>query len=213
MVVDDNELLCRGIEVSLKREQGMELVGQAANGPDAVALCAELRPDVVLMDLMLPGIDGVDATHAILERYDEVRVIALSGYCEPDLVHRALRAGAISYIVKDGLTKRDLFEAIRAAHEGRSTLSHAAAGILVQAAREGESEPALGHDLTPREHEVLDLMVKGRKNNEIATELEIALGTARIHVSNILKKLDAGNRSEAIALAVHQGLASWEPRS
>lgn len=204
VVVDDHAVVRNGIEYSLLALEGIELVGSAESGEAALGLCEQVQPDVVLMDMMMPGMDGVAATRALLERCPQVRVIALTSFQEGNLVQDALQAGAISYLLKDvGID--DLAEAIRAAYSGRATLAPEAVKALAEAA----ARPAgLDQSLTGREQEVLALIAAGKSNVEIAETLDISLSTARFHVSTILSKLDAANRAEAAALAVKYRLVS-----
>lgn len=197
IIVDDHAVVRGGLRLFLKAFDDMELVGEADDGKEALRLCAEVRPDVVLMDLVMPEMNGVEATQVIQERYPQVQVIALTSFPEEDLVQAALEAGAISYLLKN-ISSRELASAIRAAHAGRSTLAPEAAEALVHRAR----EPKLGQDLTNRECEVLALMVEGLSNLTIAERLVVSESTAKFHVSNILSKLEAGSRTEAVALAL-----------
>ncbi len=202
MVVDDHAVVRSGIEYSLLSLDDIELVGSAGSGAEALSLCEQVRPDVVLMDMVMPGMDGVAATRAIRERYPNTRVIALTSFQEGGLVQDALQSGAISYLLKDvGL--EELADAIRAARAGKVTLAPEAAKALAEVAAQ-PADP--GNDLTDREREVLALIVEGKSNVEIADELSVSLSTARFHVSTILSKLEASNRAEAAALAVKHGL-------
>jgi NarL family two-component system response regulator LiaR len=202
IVVDDHAVVRSGIEYSLMAVDDIELVGSADKGVDAVRLCEELQPDVVLMDMMMPEMDGVSATRAVLENCPQARVIALTSFQEGGLVQKALQAGAISYLLKD-VGMDELAAAIRAAAGGQGTLAPEAAKALAEAT----SGPAsLGFDLTDREREVLALIVDGKSNAEISEALAISLSTSRFHVSTILSKLRATNRAEAAALAVKHGL-------
>jgi NarL family two-component system response regulator LiaR len=202
VVVDDHAVVRSGIEYSLLSLDDIELVGSAGSGAEALSLCEQVRPDVVLMDMMMPGMDGVAATRAIRERYPHTKVIALTSFQEGSLVQDALQSGAISYLLKDvGL--EELADAIRAAQAGRVTLAVEAAKALAEAAAQ-PADP--GNDLTDREREVLALIVEGKSNVDIADELSVSLSTARFHVSTILSKLEASNRAEAAALAVKHGL-------
>jgi NarL family two-component system response regulator LiaR len=203
MLVDDHPMVRRGLAVFLKaKEPELQLVGEAYDGEEAVRLCDQLRPDVILMDLVMPGMGGAAATRAIRERCPSVQVIALTSFQEKDLVRESLEAGAISYLLKN-VTSEELAQAIRAAHAGRSTLAPEALQVLVQSA---SAEPAPGFDLTAREREVLELLVQGMSNPEIAERLIVTRSTAKAHVSSILSKLGVSNRAEAIAYALQNKL-------
>jgi len=202
MVVDDHAVVRNGIRFSLLAFDDMELVGEAENGAEALRLCNEVQPDVILMDMLMPGMDGAATTRAILERYPHIRVIALTSFREGSLVEEALQAGAISYMLKDAAVD-ELADAIRLACSGQSTLAPAAAQALAQEAIRSSD---LGFDLTDRQLEVLALIVEGLSNAQIAERLTISLPTARFHVSTILSKLSATNRAEAAALAVKHRL-------
>jgi NarL family two-component system response regulator LiaR len=204
MVVDDHAMVRTGLAAFLEVSDDLDLVGQASSGRQAIALCDQLRPDVILMDLVMPEMDGVAATRTIRERWPQVQIVALTSFQEKELVRDALQAGAISYLLKN-VSIGDLTEVVRAAHAGRPTLAPEAVQALIRA----ESlEPAPGQDLTPREREVLALLVEGLNNPEISKRLTISLGTTRSHVSKILNKLEVSNRAEAIAVAIRHKLVS-----
>jgi NarL family two-component system response regulator LiaR len=202
LIVDDHGMVRRGLVAYLRNEPDLELVGEARNGQEAVDMCDQVQPDVVLMDLVMPELGGVAATRIIRKRWPETQVIALTSFREKDLVQEALQAGAISYLMKN-VSGDDLVAAIRAARAGRATLSPEAVQALIQPA-DVTSLP--GKELTRREREVLSLLVKGLTNAGIAERLGISRSTVKAHVSNILSKLSVSNRMEAIALAIQHGL-------
>ena len=176
----------------------LELAGEAASGGEAVRLALTLQPDVVLMDLVMPGMDGATATRNILEGCPNTRVVALTSFAEADLVPRALDAGATSYLLKS-VSVDELACAIRAASAGRRTLAQEALQVLVE--QSNRRAPA-GNDLSARESDVLRLMVEGLRNSEIAERLIIGHATVKFHVSSILTKLGVKSRTEAVALAL-----------
>jgi len=188
----------------LQVKPDLELVGEARDGQEALMVCQRTQPDVVLMDLVMPRMTGVEATRNIRERWPAVQVIALTSFEEKDLVREVLRAGAISYLLKN-VSVDELAAAIRAAYAGRSTLAPEAVQALV---RPESGEPAIGSDLTERELEVLALLVEGLSNPEIAERLYVSRATAKAHVSHILAKLEVSNRAEAVAVALQHGLVN-----
>ncbi len=202
LLVDDHAVVRSGLGAFLLVHDDLELVGEAGGGEEAVRLCEQLQPDVVLMDLVMPDMDGAAATRIIRERWSRIQVVALTSFKEKDLVQGVLEAGAIGYMLKN-VSADDLAAAIRAAHAGRSTLAPEAAQVLIQATREPLSP---GYDLTPREWEVLALMVEGLNNPEIAKRLVTSRSTAKFHVSNILSKLGVTSRTEAVSLALRHDL-------
>jgi two-component system, NarL family, response regulator LiaR len=202
MIVDDHAVVRSGLSAFLRSYDDLELAGEARNGEEAVQVCAQFRPDVVLMDLIMPVMDGATATQIIRQNCPQTQVVVLTTFKEEALVQKALGAGAIGYLLKD-VQGDELAEAIRLAHAGQSTLSPEVTQALVRAT----SRPAQpGYDLSEREREVLALMVKGLNNNEIAERLFVSLSTVKHHVSHILSKLGATNRAEAVVMAVQNNL-------
>ena len=197
IAIDDHEVVRGGIRYALLGCDDVELVGEAHSGEDAVRLCQQAQPDVVLMDLMMPGMDGVETTRAIREQCPKVQILVLSSFHDMDLVPRAMQAGAIGYLLK-GVSNQDLVEAIRAAHAGQSVLAKEAMADLVQATI---PSPQLGNDLNEREREVLALLAQGLSNKEIAERLFLSVATIKYHVRLLLSKLGASSRAEAVALA------------
>jgi NarL family two-component system response regulator LiaR len=204
MLVDDHTMVRKGLSLFLKAFNDLELAGEAENGAEAIRLCGEILPDVILMDMVMPDMDGVTATRAICQQFPQVKVIALTSFKEGELVRNALEAGAIGYLLKD-VSAVDLAKAIRDAYSGRATLSPNAAQALVKTSNQ---PPAPGLDLTERESEVLVLMVEGLNNTQIAGRLGVSPSTIKSHVSNILSKLGVASRTEAVTLAFRHNLVS-----
>jgi NarL family two-component system response regulator LiaR len=198
MLVDDHAMVRRGLATFLKAFDDMQLEGEAESGESALRVCAEVLPDVILMDMLMPGMDGVSTTRLIRQQFPHIQVIMLTSFKEGELVKNALEAGAIGYLLKD-VSADELAWAIRAAHSGRATLSPEVVQALVQAANQ---PPMPGLDLTEREREVLSLMVEGLNNKQIAVKLTVGLSTIKSHVSNILSKLGVESRTEAVTLAM-----------
>jgi NarL family two-component system response regulator LiaR len=203
MTVDDHQILRGGLRFLLLAFDDIELVGEARSGGEAIDLCDQLQPDVVLMDMMMPGMDGAATTQAIKGQHPEIQILILSSFSDADWVREAMRAGAVGYLLKDA-SMDELAEGIRSAHAGKPTLATEAARALLEAGTQAPFEP--GSDLTVRQLEILALIVEGLTNNEIAERLYLSPYTVRNHVSEILSKLGTSTRTEAAALAVRLGL-------
>ncbi len=204
MLVDDHDVVRSGLSAFLMVHNDLELVGEARDGEEALRLSANIQPDVIVMDMVMPRMDGAVATRKIREANPNIQVIALTSFKEDELVHGALEAGAIGYLLKN-VSADNLAEAIRAAHAGKPTLAPEATQALIHNSLQS-NKPALGYDLTEREKEVLVEMAKGLNNTEIAELLVVSRSTIRFHVSNILSKLHASSRTEAVAVALQNDL-------
>ncbi len=204
LLVDDHAVVRSGLSAFLMAFDDLELIAEASSGEQAVALCHRFQPDVVLMDLKMPGMDGAEATRRIRKNWPDIQVVALTSFREKELVESALAAGAIGYLLKN-VSADDLAAAIRAARSGEPTLAAEAAQVLIQSTRGG---PRLGFDLTDRERDVLKLMIDGMSNPDIAETLMVSRSTVKFHVSNILSKLNAESRTEAVALALQNDLVT-----
>ena len=201
MLVDDHDMVRRGLAAFLQVKPDLQLVGEARDGAEALEVCQEVRPDVILMDLVMPEMDGAEATRIIRERFPTVQVIALTSFQEKNLIRDALEAGAIGYLLKN-VTVDELAAAIRAAHFGQSTLAPEAVQALLRPQPSEPEKPS--YDLTEREMEVLELLVEGLNNREIAERLYVSRATAKAHVSHILDKMGVSNRAEAIVVALRE---------
>jgi NarL family two-component system response regulator LiaR len=204
MLVDDHPMVRKGLATFLKAYDDLELAGDAESGQMAIQLCSQLQPDVILMDMLMPDMDGAAATRLIRQQFPHVQVIVLTSFKEGELITNALEAGAIGYLLKD-VTAEDLARAIRAAHAGRATLSPEAAQALVRTANQ---PPARGLDLTEREREVLALIIEGLNNTQIAARLTVSPSTIKSHVSSILSKLGVASRTEAVSLALRSRIVT-----
>ena len=204
MLVDDHIMVRKGLATFLKIYDDLQLVGEAENGAAAIKLCGEIQPDVVLMDMVMPDMDGAAVTSSIRGQFPRVQVIVLTSFKEGDLIKKALEAGAIGYLLKD-VSADELAKAIRSANAGRATLSPEAAQSLVETA---SLPPAPGLDLTERERDVLALMIEGLSNTQIAGRLTVSPSTIKSHVSNILSKLGVASRTEAVTLALRNHIIS-----
>ena len=193
LLVDDHAVVRSGLSKFLMVNKDLKLVGEASDGAEALQKVALHKPDVVLMDLMMPGVDGVTATREIRQKYPKTKVIALTSFAEQHMVQGALQAGAVGYLQKN-VTAKELGMAIRSACEGKMTLSPEAAQVLANSV----AQPQIaGEQLTERERDVLKCMVDGHNNNEIAEKLVVSLGTVKFHISNIFRKRGVDSRVEA----------------
>ena len=202
VIADDHALVRTGLETVLSLFDDIELVAQAADGAEAVAVCGRTRPDVVLMDLVMPGLDGAAATQEILQQSPDTRVLVLTSFSDEALIESALGAGAIGYLMKD-ISGAQLATAIRRAAEGKTTLAPEAAEVLMHRVARPDLQ---GQDLTARERQVLTLLADGLTNAEIAERLVVSLSTVKSHVSSIISKLGASSRTEAATIAVRHHL-------
>jgi two-component system, NarL family, response regulator LiaR len=199
MLVDDHAVVRSGLSAFLMVYDDLELVGEASGGKEAVQICQKIKPDVVLMDLVMPDMDGATATKFIRQSCPQVQVIALTSFREEELVQGVLKAGAIGYLLKN-VSADELANAIRSAHAGRPTLAPEAAQVLISATVTRSNN--IGNDLTEREKEVLRLMIEGLTNNQIAERLVVSRSTVKFHVSSILSKMGVSSRTEAVAYAL-----------
>ena len=205
MIVDDHEVIRQGFTVFLKAFADLTLVGEATNGEEAVEVCGQVNPDVILMDMMMPVMDGVKAITIIRAQQPTVQIIALTSFTENnELVQQALQAGAIGYLFKD-VSIDELARAIRLAHEGTPVLAPDATRMLIQSKTR---RSASDFNLTEREIEVLALLVEGLNNREIADRLTLSQSTVKFHVSSILGKLNASSRTEAVSIAHQHNLVN-----
>jgi NarL family two-component system response regulator LiaR len=202
LLVDDHALVRKGLSMVLAVYDDFKVVGEASDGEEAVRLCEGLRPNVVLMDLLMPKMDGVSATKIIKERWPQIQIIALTSFDEKEYVEAALKAGASGYLLKN-VSAEELARAIQGAAVGQPCLSPEAAQVLIQKVTKPEKSD---FNLTEREKKILELMVEGLSNNEIAERLVIGQATVKFHVGNVLSKLDVNSRTEAVILAMKQHL-------
>lgn len=200
MIVDDHQVVRQGFSVFLKAFTYLELVGEASNGLEAIQMCEQVQPDVILMDMVMPQLDGIGAIKAIHQKYPQIHIIALTSYNEDrNLVQSALQNGAIGYLFKD-VSIDDLAQAIKTAHAGIQVLAPEATRMLMQV----KAQPTIPHfNLSERELDVLRLLIEGMTNPQIAEKLIISRSTVNFHVSSILGKLGASSRTEAVSIA-HQ---------
>jgi NarL family two-component system response regulator LiaR len=200
LIVDDHTIVREGLTAVLNVFPDLELAGEARSGPEAIQLCRELMPDVVLMDLVMDGMDGITAIQVIHQHQPHIQFIALTSFKETEYVQEALEAGAIGYLLKN-ISADELAQAIRAARRGEPTLAPEATRALIKLATR-----SVGHDLSDREREVLSWIARGHSNAEIAQELTLSTSTVKNHVSSILSKLQVSSRTEAALLAIEHNI-------
>ena len=208
LIADDHTVVRKGIRALLETEPGITVVGEAADGEDAIHRALALKPDVILMDLVMPKLDGVQAIKELREKLPEIKVLVLTSFAEDRRIVAAIEAGALGYLLKDS-SPEDLARAIREVHRGESSLHPKVAQQLIKKLQRPAEEPER-EELTARERKVLALIARGLSNREIARELSISEPTVRTHVSNILRKLGLKSRTQAALYALKEGLASLE---
>jgi DNA-binding NarL/FixJ family response regulator len=210
LLVDDHAVVRRGLRTFFDLTDDIDVVGEAGDGEQGIAEAARLKPDVILMDLMMPNTDGLTAIASIKQAQPEIEIVAVTSFIEEDKVTAALEAGATGYLLKDAEAD-EVAQAVRAAYAGETHLDPAVARLLARRMRERRTAPAPAEPLTQRELEVLSLVGQGASNKEIATALFITERTARTHVSNILGKLDLASRTQAALYAVENKLVNAKP--
>lgn len=207
LICDDQALIRDGLEMLLKLEKNISVVGQAEDGAEAVELAAQLQPDLVLMDLKMPGMNGIEATRQIRTRWPDIKVLVLTTYDDDEWVFDAIRAGASGYLLKD-TPREEVIKAVRGTVEGKAFVDPAVAGKLMGQMAGEQTQPAslITDKLTGREVDVLRLLARGFTNTDIAAQLYLSEGTVRNHVSAILAKLDVADRTQAAVIAIQHGL-------
>jgi NarL family two-component system response regulator LiaR len=207
--VDDHEIVRKGIRALLATKRDIQVIGEAGNGIEAVAQALACQPDVVLMDLMMPKMDGIQATREITARQPATRILVLTSFAADDQVFPAIRAGALGYLLKDS-GPQELVQAIRQVHAGQPSLEPAVARKVLAELTAPPQKPLTRDPLTARELDILRLIAQGRSNKEIAAQLTIAEETVHAHVSNILGKLHLASRTQAALYALREGIASLD---
>ncbi len=208
-IAEDHAIVRKGIRLLLNLEPGIEVVGEASNGREAVSGIESTRPDVILMDLVMPEMDGIEAIQQVKARQPEARILVLTSFATDDKVFPAIKAGALGYLLKDS-EPRDVVDAIRQVYRGESSLHPRIARKLMQELSRPPEKPPTPDPLTEREMEVLCLVAQGKSNREIADDLTVTEGTVRVHVSSILSKLHLASRTQATLYALREGLASLD---
>ena len=205
LLVDDHEMVRIGLSAVLSTEEDLEVVGEAAGGADAIRLAQAYKPDVILMDLVMDGMDGVETTRRIMEMLPDTKVIVLTSYVDDDKLYPVIEAGAFSYLLKTSRAA-EIADAIRAAASGQSVLEPQVAAKMMNRLRQPKRQAAAHEELTEREMEVLRLIAQGKSNQEIADELFIGVKTVKFHVTNLLAKLGLEDRTQAAIYALKNGL-------
>jgi two-component system, NarL family, response regulator LiaR len=209
LIADDHVVVRKGIRALLATEPGIDVVGEATDGAEAVRAAAELRPDIILMDIVMPTMDGIEAVRRIMAAQPGSRILVLTSFATDDQIFPALKAGALGYLLKD-TGPEDLVQAIRQVHRGESSLHPTIARKVLQELSRPPQRPPTPDPLTEREVEVLRLVAQGRSNQEIARMLVVSEATVRTHVSSILSKLHLASRTQAALYALREGLASLD---
>lgn len=209
LIADDHAIVRRGLRSLIASEPGMELIAEAENGEEAVQKALSLQPDVILLDMVMPKMDGLQAIQAIKQKMTEARILVLTSFAEDDKVFPAIKAGALGYLLKDS-SPDDLVEAIRDVYQGESSLHPIIARKLIRELNEPSDLPPTPEPLTNREVDILKLVAQGMSNQEIANQLVLSEWTVRTHVRNILAKLHLANRTQAALYALREGLANLD---
>ncbi len=205
LIVDDHPVVRDGLAAILSTQDDFRIIGESASGEEALIAAREQGPDVVILDLEMPGLDGVDTIRLLREDRPDIRVVVFTAFDTDERILSAVRAGAKGYLLK-GAPRSELFNAIRVVHQGGSLLQPVVASRLLSHLADPQSGLVQVEKLTSREEEVLELLVQGKQNKEIAIELSITERTVKFHISSIMGKLDAGNRTEAVTIAIQRGL-------
>lgn len=204
LLIDDHEMVRMGVSAYLSTQPDIEVVGEAENGRKGSELALQLRPDIILMDLVMDEMDGVEATRAIIQEWPEAKIVVVTSFLDDEKLYPVIEAGATSYLLKTSRAS-DIADAVRATYDGETVLEPKVTGKMMSRMRQKKEQP-LHDDLTEREFEILLLIAEGKSNQEIADELFIALKTVKTHVSNILNKLNVSDRTQAVIYAFRHQL-------
>ncbi|MGE7882434.1 response regulator [Bacillus sp. NPDC094077] len=204
LLVDDHEMVRMGVSAYLSTQPDIEVVGEAENGRKGSELALQLRPDIILMDLVMDEMDGVEATRAIIQEWPEAKVVVVTSFLDDEKLYPVIEAGATSYLLKTSRAS-DIADAVRATYDGETVLEPKVTGKMMSRMRQKKEQP-LHEELTEREYEILLLIAEGKSNQEVADELFIALKTVKTHVSNILNKLHVSDRTQAVIYAFRHQL-------